>query len=133
VEDQFGANPNGNFIQFYDGATLVANLLANPAGVGFMTVLLDINDTADGNPWDGVGSTTIDVTVNSTAVGSFTKGGGGYTDNVMTMEGSTNFVGFGAAEHQFDNLQVFSSAVPEPSATLLGGLGVLALLRRRRN
>ncbi len=133
VEDQFGATPNGNFIQFFDGATLVANLLANPAGAGSMTVILDITDLADGNPWDGIGSTTIDVTVNSTAVGSYTRGAGGYTDNVMTMEGSTNFVGFGAAEHQFDNLQVFSAPIPEPSSTFLGGLGVLALMRRRRN
>ncbi len=132
VEDQFGATPNGNFIQFYDGVTLVANLLANPAGAGTMTVILDINDT-DGNPWDGLGATTIDVTVNSTVVGSYTKTGGGYTDNVMTMEGSANFVGFGAGEHKFDNLQVFSAAVPEPSASILGGLGALALLRRRRN
>lgn len=31
----------------------------------------------------------------------------------------------------FDNIQV--SVIPEPSSVLLGGLGVLALLRRRRN
>ena len=133
VEDQFGATPNGNFIQFFDGANLVANLLANPAGAGSMSVILDIEDTSDGNPWNGVGSTTINVMVNSTAVGSYTKGSGGYTDNVMTMEGSTNFVGFGPAEHQFDNVQVFSDVIPEPSATLLGSIGILALLRRRRN
>lgn len=131
VEDQFAGN--GNFIQFYDGATLVANNLVNPAGAGTMTVVLDINDTGDGNPWNGVGSTTIDVSVNNTAVGSFTKGSGGYSDNVMTMEGSTNFVGFGTAEHRFDNLQVFSAPIPEPTAALLGGLGLLAMLRRRRN
>ncbi len=133
VEDQFGATPNGNFIQFYDGAILVANLIANPAGAGSMTVVLDIND-ADGNPWDGFGATTIDVTVNSVVVGSYTKLAGGYTDNVMTMEGSANSVGgLFTAEHRFDNLQVFSAAVPEPTTTLLGGIGVLAMLRRRRN
>ena len=132
VEDQFGATPNGNFIQFYDGVNLVANLIANPAGAGSMTVVLDINDT-DGNPWDGIGATTIDVTVNSVVVGSYTKLSGGYADNVMTMEGSTNFVGFGAAEHRFDNLQVFSAPIPEPTSALLGGLGALAMLRRRRN
>ena len=132
VEDQFGATPNGNFIQFYDGVNLVANLIANPAGAGSMTVVLDINDT-DGNPWDGFGATTIGVTVNSVVVGSYTRLGGGYTDNVMTMEGSTNFVGFGAAEHRFDNLQVFSAPIPEPTSAFLGGLGALAMLRRRRN
>ncbi len=129
VEDQFGATPNGNFIQFYDGASLVANLLPNPAGAGSMDVRLAITDS-DANPWNGVGATTIEVFVNNTSVGSYTRGGGGYTDNFMTMEGSTNFVGFGLALHNFDNLEVYS--IPEPSAALLGGLGVLGLLRRRR-
>lgn len=32
--------------------------------------------------------------------------------------------------HVYDNILI--SAVPEPSAALLGGLGLLALLRRRR-
>ena len=129
IEDQFGPTPNGNFIQFYDGISLVANLLPNPAGAGSMDVRLAISD-GDNNPWNGVGGTTIEVIVNGTSVGSYTKTGGGYTSNFMTMEGSTNFVGFGLATHNFDNLEVYS--IPEPSAALLGGLGILCLLRRRR-
>ncbi|QTN31154.1 PEP-CTERM sorting domain-containing protein [Akkermansiaceae bacterium] len=34
---------------------------------------------------------------------------------------------------QIDSLRVIGTAIPEPSAALLGGLGLLALLRRRRN
>ncbi len=132
VEDRFGAGQFGSFIQFYDGANLLQNVIANPAGFGAMTVELFITDPVDGNPWDGVGGgTTINVSVNGTAVGApFTKLGTGYTENFMTMEGSANTVGFLAAEHSFDNLQVFS--VPEPTAALLGSIGLLGLLRRRR-
>ena len=127
VEDQFSGN--GNFIQFFDGATLVANLIPNPAGAGAMTVVLGISD-GDGDPWNGVGGTTIAVNVNGTPVGSYTRGAGGYADNVMTMEGSANFVGLGLATHHFDNLQVFS--VPEPASAALGALALAGVMRRRR-
>jgi len=132
VEDRFGVNQIGSFIQFYDGTQLLQNVIANPAGFGAMNVVLDISDT-DGDPWNGVGGgTTIVVSVNGITVGTpFTKAGTGYTDNFMTMEGSANFVGFGAAEHSFDNLQVFS--IPEPTAALLGSISLLGLLRRRRH
>jgi hypothetical protein len=130
VEDQFGATPSGNFIQFYDGASLVANLLPNPAGAGSMDVRLAISDS-DLNPWNGVGGTTIEVFVNSTSVGSYTKGSGGYTSNFMTMEGSANFVGLNLATHTFDNLEV--NSIPEPAAAMLGCFGALAMLRRRRH
>jgi uncharacterized protein (TIGR03382 family) len=43
----------------------------------------------------------------------------------------------GSASQSFDNLTIATTlaevnAVPEPTAALLGGLGLLALLRRRR-
>ena len=130
VEDRNGPGQLGAFLQLFDGTTLLQDVIANPAGFGAMNVVLDISDT-DSNPWDGVGGTTIAISINGTAVGTpFTKGAGGYTSNFMTMEGSANYVGFSGAEHSFDNLVVAS--IPEPSATLLGGLGVLGLLRRRR-
>ncbi len=128
VEDQFSGN--GNFIQFFDGATLVQNLIPNPAGAGLMDVVLGISD-GDGNPWNGVGGTSISVTVNGTPVGSYTKGSGGYADNVMTMEGSANFVGLGLATHHFDNLQI--SSIPEPTAAALCALAVAGVMRRRRS
>jgi MYXO-CTERM domain-containing protein len=38
-----------------------------------------------------------------------------------------------ASTHSIEFFRVTGTAVPEPSAALLGGLGLLALLRRRRN
>lgn len=47
----------------------------------------------------------------------------------LTSAGDPEGQPFGAPIAGFDNVEV----VPEPSAALLGGLGALALLRRRRN
>ncbi len=99
-----------------------------------MSVQLDVNDAGDGDPWDGIGSTTIDVFVNATLVGSYTKGGGGYSNNFMTLEGGRNFAGNNLATHLIDNLTVFASPVPEPAAAALALVAVCGtpLLRRRR-
>ena len=61
---------------------------------------------------------------------SFTTGAsGGAVGTLLQLEldrtGSTNQV-------WFDNVVVTAEAVPEPSSAVLGGLGLLALLRRRR-
>lgn len=132
IEDNFSGL--GNFIQLYDGAALVGNVIPHSAGAGWANLELRIDDPGDGNPWDGVGSTAIDVLVNGLPVASYTKGGGGYSDNYLTLEGSANFNGLGLATHQFDNFTVFSSPVPEPASgtILLGGLLGLAALRRAR-
>ncbi len=58
---------------------------------------------------------------------SFTVNG---ADNGFTASNSQLFIG-GGNGLIFDNLTV--TIIPEPSAPLLGGLGVLLLLRRRRN
>jgi len=130
IEDTFGGN--GNFIQLWDGSTLVDNLLANPAGGGWGNVELFMSDAGDGNPWDGVGSTTIDLYVNSIFVSTFTKGAGGYTANFLTLEGSANFFGTQLATHVFDDVTVYTSAVPEPSTFALAGLGLASLIIFRR-
>ena len=104
VEDnKFGF---GNFIQFYDGQTLIQNLIPNPAGAGSMNVELNFSDT-DRNPWDGVGATTITVYVNGTKVGNtFTKGGGGFSNNFITFEGSDDQVTHNLGIHTIDTITI---------------------------
>ena len=128
VEDNaFG---NGNFIQFYDGSTLIQNLLPNPAGAGVMDVDLYFSDL-DNNPWDGIGATTISVFVNDIQVGStFTKGGGGFANNFISLEGTDDKVTHNIGIHTIDSITI--AAVPEPGSAVLAGLGMLGLLSRRR-
>jgi hypothetical protein len=45
-----------------------------------------------------------------------------------TLSGATS----SSANNRIDNLQINATAIPETSTTLLGAIGVLALLRRRR-
>lgn len=65
---------------------------------------------------DGTYDPTLTFTVNG-------------ADNGFNATNSRLFLG-GGAGLSFDNIVV--NAIPEPSAALLGGLGVLGLLRRRR-
>ena len=81
---------NGDYLQFWDGTNLVQNLIRFPPGVSPtkpFNVSLSASDASDGHPWDGVGSTTISMSINETIVSSYTKGGGGYTNNYLTLEG----------------------------------------------
>ena len=128
VEDNnFG---NGNFIQLYDGPTLIQNLIPNPAGAGLMDVDLYFSDL-DNHPWNGIGATTISVFVNDIQVGAtFTKGGGGFSNNFISFEGSDDQVTHNLGIHTIDSVTIF--AVPEPASAVLACLGMLGLLSRRR-
>jgi hypothetical protein len=121
VQDVFAGN--GNFLQFFDGADIVANLVANPAGDGWMNVWIGIDDPSDGDPWNGVGSTLITTYVNNELVNTYSKDNGGYQSNYITLEGSANTNGWGLATHLFDNVTVYSDVVPEPATMVLLALG----------
>ncbi|HSP42161.1 MAG TPA: hypothetical protein VLO11_04780 [Luteolibacter sp.] len=51
-----------------------------------------------------------------------------------TFDSANVYFGFGTGQSpvRFDNISITGTAIPEPRAALLGGLGLLALLRRRR-
>lgn len=123
VEDWFVTN--SCFLQFYDGDTMVANLVANPAGTGWATVTIKVFDPQGGSPWDGVGSTAIDVYVNGQKVYGYEKTNGGYTNNYITLEGSRNLNG-SLATNYFDNLRVWmeAAAAQQLQADLNGDFGV---------
>lgn len=88
---------------------------------------------------DGV---DLDIYVNDTLMSAFSKDGfnsltasdfnGGLGNLVV---GDTVYVTIGIDENSNNDASIINFqlvSVPEPSATLLGGLGMLALLRRRR-
>ena len=97
--------------------------------------------TSSQHNWNGVDSATIDtghlVRFNSNQVTTITYTVSGadlvaasvqYVGWITDRAGAVNLGGL--SEIKIDNFSL--TAVPEPSAALLGGLGMLALLRRRR-
>ncbi len=124
----FGLLFRGNGeIQAFDGGSLVSSG-QNWGGTSinaFNHIELLLTDPTDSNPFDGVGQTDIGVYSNGALIYSYSKGGGGYADN---------FINFGAAHiGGVDNFAV-AQVVPEPATaiSLVGGLGMLLGLRRRR-
>jgi hypothetical protein len=99
------------------------------------------NTTASSYTWS-IPVTQLGLTANSGATIKFIStylnpyGGGGFDASYRSNEAfgydpGVNNIEF--ANHTFSSGSVLSyTIVPEPSAALLGGLGMLALLRRRR-
>jgi MYXO-CTERM domain-containing protein len=90
-------------------------------------VTITLTDTAGvGSAFNGNGSKAI-VSVGATNYGTFTLA---QQTNAFLTFSAFNYGNDQFGLGTFDNLNV--SLVPEPGAVLLGGLGMLALLRRRR-
>lgn len=79
----------------------------------------------DGTVYSGTGTQTVDFSINSLGFGGGTNGYIGDLDEVWIF-------GTALTSGEVNSLMTNNNIVPEPSAALLGGLGLLALLRRRR-
>jgi autotransporter-associated beta strand protein len=115
-------------LKFIIGADDVNNLIT---GTGPGSVILDGLFTFDlagasttiGDSWNIVDIANLNESFGSNfAVFGFTPDGGG-----ILWNGSAN-----GASYQFSEGTGVLTVVPEPRAALLGGIGLLALLRRRR-
>jgi hypothetical protein len=82
------------------------------------------------------GNTTEDLGVWRAKSYTLTDGEGGvvFSDDAyfMVRKISSGITGTNPDFHVFDNIVISAEVIPEPSSALLGSLGVLALLRRRR-
>jgi hypothetical protein len=83
-----------------------------------------LSDTAGtGSAW-GTGGSRADYFSNGSFMGTF---------NMTQLTASEGYIGFSSSATHisgYDDLKI--ETIPEPSTALLGGLGMLALLRRRR-
>ncbi len=102
----------------------ISNVGARKTGVVEFTLGLGATDSA--KLWVGATGSPVDV-----------SGAAAATVSGFDLNGVGTIRIMGTAEQTFDNLLIGTTmsdiaAIPEPDAALLGGLGMLALLRRRR-
>jgi hypothetical protein len=125
-----GAHTNTDNVEAYPGrGAFPSNGAASVdyTGTRTLTINLDTRASAWKAEWfvDGTSFYSYTYTALATDPGSFQNFDGNPTINQVSISRSRftqpDFVSFSLTE-----------AIPEPSAALLGGLGLLALLRRRR-
>ncbi len=102
-------------LNIYEGADTGGTLLGSFTD--------NIEDLGNSHPNGASGWTMADIDLSSLAALSI---GQAYTFHLTTAKDSTT----GGNNWAIDDLKL--TGIPEPSAALLGGLGLLALLRRRR-
>lgn len=95
------------------------------SNTGFQSYLIYATTAAgDGDLWG-------ETTAFDTSIGSTYQGWYG-SDPIGSLGSSADLDGTGSSPPSIFNAGNVGYAVPEPSAALLGGLGLLCLLRRRR-
>jgi autotransporter-associated beta strand protein len=122
--------------------------LTSTGGLTFAIGLSEINNKITGTTSGNVnldGSFTFDLTAAGTGPADFwnivdlanLSGSSGFTDNFNVVDFTDNGGGIwskdnGGTIYQFSQGTGLLTVIPEPSAALLGALGALLLLRRRR-
>jgi hypothetical protein len=113
---------NGGTQQFSNGGAIAST--ATFTDNQLITFLLS-DSTGSGSAFTSNGNTDIvKMYIGDSLIQTFTN---------LDLNATDQFISFHANQTvtQIDNLSI--TAVPEPSAALLGGLGLFALLRRRRS
>ena len=124
----FGAYVRSSgFSDVFTGTTKVVN--NTNLGSSTITIKLELRDTlGTGSAFDGGGS-VAQLWAGATDLGSFTL------PQLTTTNGKFAFASYDGNtainSGKVDNFSI-TATIPEPGAALLGGLGMLALLRRRR-
>jgi len=92
--------------------------------LGLNSAPINVGDAAQGTWTLRTWTYTITQSIRDTAI----------ADNWGAVELGLGIIGGGGGDQQvaFDNVSLVYTPIPEPRAALLGGLGLLALLRRRR-
>lgn len=132
-----GANTTGEMTT--EISTLLGYIYTYDWGVsrlgtlGTPTVITATAFDGSGTGGSVLGSGTLDNGNPSPQVGSFTFAG---TGGVVTLSNRVTFVGTnGSTDAQVDFVTVSAEAIPEPgtlAVALLGGVGLLAISRKRR-
>ncbi len=145
--------PDGDIFAFANGGgslsqTLTTVLLPNTTytltvGVGYRKDLPGLGFSFPGygiELWAGSTKLASDYDAGHGGTGAATPASDQWKDAVITYTSPSSvtadaleirLIGYGI-QTNYDNVRLDGTLVPEPSTALLGGLGMLALLRRRR-
>lgn len=140
ARDNTGTNPSstGEAIFIMDGETAIAD---NYADLWDGTIASNIEFDENGaahrtdTAWGAFGATYTGTDTDGTGVSGLQLGSGGTVRMGLASESDANWID--RSNDDRSNLLMYGmsdelTVIPEPSAALLGGLGLLALLRRRR-